>query len=658
MRASSEDADSNAPGEVTFLPLRQVLDGRIKRRIRRNGLSEEMNTITAEKKRRQREAKDEIGRLKAALAEKDEEIRKLQDETVIMDTERVWDLEQQVEKLKQQLADRSGVDETRFDWTVAAHDPFNPDEYMEEDTVENTVEETVEDMDVDVEVFGEASMAELACSTPTRRARASFPTPPTTSPAAAPLTPCSGTRFTQPTNHAGVQASLPDPRTQELEDELASLHLELAKLTATLESYTSLTTRLTTTLAPFSPSSPLPPTTASCPHPEIEAHLTTLLQTLSDRTTALITLNSSISDLGFPGSDASSILASIRTAFRTARLELEYLTPGEISLPLTSSGAAVLDLLLDRLRDMSKRCKEADDTIDEYHALELSLRQQLSTRLDVTDGLRREVAALKHAVGEKDDRLAEQSVGLERLKGAVESYARDVRELEGLVERLEGELVEAEGRVVDKMEVEERLVARTAALEGQIEELRTAYAQTLEDLRRSHKDEMEGRNREAGRALAMRDARVTELKEEIERVNKALRAAQETVRKLRVENTQVKNVNEVLKKENEGLAGDVEEERKKAMEVVETMRAELERVVKRSEGLLNTPRTVGKKASRRDSALGEEEGREEEVSLVDTPSTSKRSSLDSRDSAKRGHARKRRRYDSGLGFLDEEEVDA
>jgi hypothetical protein len=613
-----------------------------------------MNIITAEKKRRSREAKEEINRLKAALAEKDEEIRRLQDETVIMDTERVWDLEQQVERLKQQLADRSGADETRFDWTMAAHDPYNPDEYMEEDTVENTVE----DMDVDVEVFGEASMAELACSTPTRRARASFPTPPTTSPAAAPLTPCSRTRFTPPTAHAGIQASLSDPRTQELEDELASLQLELAKLTTTLESYTSLTARLTTSLTPFSPTTPVAQTTRSSPHPEIEAHLKTLLQTLSDRTTALITLNSEISDLGFPGSDASSILASIRTAFRTARLELEYLTPGEISLPLTSSGAAVLDLLLDRLRDMAKRCKEADDSIDEYHALELSLRQQLSTRLDVTDGLRREVAALKHAVGEKDERLAEQGVGLERLKGAVESYARDVRELEGLVERLEGDLVAAQGVVVDKSEIEARLASRTAALEGQIEELNATHAQVLEDLRTSYKAETEGRNREAGRALALRDTKVTELREEIERVNGALRTAHETVRKLRVENVQVKNVNEVLRKENEGLAGDVEEERKKAKELVDSMRAELERVVKKSEALLDTPRKVGRKASRRDSALGEEEGEEDGLSVVGPPSSSKGSSLLSEDLARRGHGRKRRRYDSGLGFLDEEEVDA
>lgn len=607
-----------------------------------------MNVITAEKKRRSREAREELDHLRAELAEKDEEIRRLQDETVVMDTERVWDLEKQVENLKQQLADKSGVDESRFDWTMAARDPYS-DDFMDIDTAD----------DEDVEVFGESTMADLACSTPTRRARGSFLTPPTTSPAAAPLTPCSRTHFETPRSHVGVQASLPDPRNQELEDELGSLQLELAKLTTTLETYTALTSRVSTKLAPFTPPTPIPSPSQSSPHPEIEAHLTTLLQTLSDRTTALVQLNSEISDLGFPGSDASSILSSIRTAFRTARLELEYLTPGEISLPLTSTGAAVLDLLLDRLRDLARRTKEADDSIDEYHALELSLRQQLSARVDVTDGLRREVKALQTAVGERDARVEEQAVGLDRLKGAVGSYARDVKELEGLVQSLEDDLASANGLVGERSdfakEMEERLVSRTAALEGQLEDLRSTHAVALDDLRQTYKTQMDGRNREAGRALALRDARVSELRDEIERVNGALRAAHETVRKLRVENAQIKNVNEVLKKENEGLVCDVEEERKKAKEVVDGMRAELERVVRMCDGLLATPRKVGRKAGRRDSALGDE-GEDEEVALVETPSSSKRGGLLSGDLSRR-ESRKRRRYDSGLGFLDEEEVD-
>ncbi len=179
---SYETEDSPFSGEVRFLPLRQVLDGRVKRRIRRNGLSEEMNTIYAERKRRADETKAEIERLKAALAEKDEEIERLHDETVVLDTDRVWDLEQQVAALKKELASRSGIHQVPSSpadaWMRAARDPY-PEDFMEVD-------------DDDDDNFGEATRAELLCSTPTRRRmEASFPTPPATSPARPGMAPAS-----------------------------------------------------------------------------------------------------------------------------------------------------------------------------------------------------------------------------------------------------------------------------------------------------------------------------------------------------------------------------------------------------------------------------------------------------------------------------------
>ena len=59
------------------------------------------------------------------------------------------------------------------------------------------------------------------------------------------------------------------------------------------------------------------------------------------------------------------MITALSSGFRAARLELEYLTPGEIALPLTSHGAEVLDLLLTRLRELAKKGKENDDAIDE-----------------------------------------------------------------------------------------------------------------------------------------------------------------------------------------------------------------------------------------------------------------------------------------------------
>ncbi len=674
----SEDTMSTI-SEVHFLPLRQVLDGRVKRRIRRNGLSEEMNAIYAERKKRAQETKAEIDRLKAELKAKDEENHRMHDETVVVDTERVWNLEQQVEALQRELARRSGVQQQQtpsspsYNWTMAARDPFS-DDFMQLDEVD------------DDEAFGDATMADLVCSTPSRRARASFPTPPTTSPAAAPMTP----RFNAPAtphSHIGVQADLPDAEKEQLESELASLQLEICKLTTTLESYTALQSRLSDKLSRFSPLTPPEgsPDAAVTPHSDIEGRLAMVLQMLSDRTAALFELDKSISGLGFQGSDASEIVASLSSAFRSARLELEYLSPGESTLPLTSAGAAILDLILDRLRDLAKKGREADDTIDEYHSIELSLRQQLTARVEAMDTLNKEVNRMEAVGREKDERIIDLEVGLERLKGAVQRYTRDVSELEGLVQRMERELeassterkqdAEAYEQVTKEhaealaqktsaiSDLEAKLstaVDQTSTLQAQLASVQAAHTKTIEDLKSSTKADIAKLHKTHGAALALRDARVAELRLEIDRVNEALRSAHETVRQLRVENGQLTNLNAQLTSENVELSSKMEVDKRKAKDVIDSMKIELERVVRMSEGFLAGTPKKPRKSGRRDSALGDDEEEEGGVSLITTPgeegSSSKPGSLLSGDLAKRGRGKKRRRYDSGLGFLDEEEV--
>ncbi|KAK0611761.1 hypothetical protein B0T14DRAFT_334724 [Immersiella caudata] len=654
--------------QVHFLPLRQVLDGRVKRRIRRNGLSEEMNVIYSERKRRAQETREEIEKLKKELAEKDEEIRRLHDETIEVDTERVWDLELQVEALKNELASRSGAHQKIIpsspscNWAVAARDPFS-DDFMDLDTVDADDDD---DDDDDDDMFGQTTMADLASSTPSRRVRASFPTPPTTSPARAPLTPCSSHLRppTTPCSHTGVQVSLPDPEKQQMEDELASLQLEVCKLTTKLESYTSLASRLSNKLSPYPPLTPADPTPSfSSQHSEIDGRLATVLQTLSDRTAALLDLNKSLSGLGFRGSDAGEIVTSLSSAFRAARLELEYLAPGEVTLPLTSAGAAVLDLILDRLRDLAKKNREADDSIDEYHSIELSLRQQLSARVDAMGILDKEVKRMESEVQQRDDRIAELEVGIERLKGAVQRYTRDVSELESLIQRMETELEasstervqeqaaykEASEQLSEGLEqkrstiidLEVKLLAaveQTSSLQDQLAATQTAHAKAIDDLRSSHKSEATKLNKTQGQALALRDARVAELRLEIDRVNESLRTAHETIRQLRVENGRLTELNDKLTADNVELGSKREVDKRKAKEVIDSMKAELERVVRMSEGFLaGTPKKPRRGLApgdlRRDSGLGDEE----QGASVATPGEEET-------------------YDSGLGFLDEEDV--
>lgn len=595
--------DTGYHGQVTFTPLRQVLDGRVKRRIRRNGLSEEMHVITAEKKRRTERTQAEMNALRAELAAKDAEIRRLSGETQVGDEEQnqdetVDDLKREVEKLRRNLnrpapalmrASSVDSDATEIDWSRSTA------EEQEQEQVSGDCFQMDVDFDdnetVDDHVFSDETMAELACSTPSRRVthpRHSFPTPPSTSPRFRLRSPVFNAPIT-PTSHASVQVRLPDPEKQELEDELASLNLEVAKLTHTLSTYESLTTRLSSKLAPYSPA---PPSSAAeaiqrsrSPAMQTEAQLNTLLSTLTDRTAALTALQSSLSGLGFNGTAPSEIITALRSAFRAARLELEYLEPGESALPLTAAGAEVLDLLLTRLRELARQNLEKDDVIDEYSEAEASLRTQLTARVEAMDAMRTEIGSLKDKVKLRNMRIKELETGMEKLRASVKGYTGDIAELEALAQRLEGDL-DAARKAVGK-EAEEGLVAEegwlgamkrkdTTAmlLEGklahalkQVEDLKVELAQQQD----ATATQQQSQEEEAINAEREEVAKVTELRAEVDEVSMALRRAQETVATLQGEN------------------GVLEEERDRAKSVFEAMRAEMERAVRMGARLMATP---------------------------------------------------------------------
>ncbi|KAI1292968.1 hypothetical protein F5Y03DRAFT_400204 [Xylaria venustula] len=589
----------------------------------------------------------EVERLRAELADRDAEIERLHNETLVHDTERILELEQQVEALRAEIAQQQlppltmgGEDEDNnmfgdagydlpaqsfYDWTLAPSDPFS-DSCLDEDS--------------------NFTPMEIICSTPTRKSTEAGPSkavsapllsPPCTSPPM-PSTPFSARKTNVPTtpqSHVGVQASLPDPEKEALEAELGSLRLELTKLTETLDIHAALQARLSEKLSTINPvSSPDPSTSTS--QPQLEESLNTTLQTLSERTATLEELNASLDTLGFAGADAGEIIASIASGFRAARLELEYLTPGEITLPLNSHAAEVLDMVLVRLRDLARKSREDDDAIDEYHAIELSLRQQLRARVDVMDGMREEATRNATALRERDARIAELEVGLDRLKGAAEGYRRDIGELEALVQRLEGEgkdtdakQQDAQTRLAEREVVVAELETKLAETLKQAEELETK----LKDVQRRRDAEAKVRNKSYGAALALRDARMMELRKEIHGVNESLRSAHGVIMKLRVEKIGL-----------ERRVVEAEEGRRLAIEAVETMKAELEKVTAAAAAAAPSRRRRTRSSSAAAKGLA-------------TPEPQPGSYL-SGDLARRSGAAKgkgRRKYDSGLGFLDEDE---
>lgn len=616
-------------GEVTFLSLRQVLDGRVQRRIRRNGLSEEMNTIQQEKRRRAKESKAEIEKLKDELKARDREIYELQNATIVLDTDRIWDLEKQIQDLQSELKKRSSnANQNRgYNWTLAARDQF-PGDCM--------------DMALDDEDFGDETMAQFVCSTPQRvrdSARDSFMTPPATSPTipGSPLFPTLPALNTnigiQAGVEAGVQASLPDPNHERLEGEISTLQLEIAKLTETLDSYKALGGRLSEKLPEFRPSTEGDSTSPAIEG--LEAQIEMMLQTMSDRAFALTQLTSSITKLGFSGDDASDMMTSLTSGFRAARLELEYLTPGEITLPLSSHGAEVLDLLLTRLREMAKKAKEDEDAIDEYHEIESSLRKQLDARVTVIDGLKGEMGKAEKLMSDKIARIRELEVANQRLKGAVDGYIRDISELEDLVQRMEREAHDAEDEHNVQLEVKRKVLTKKEDNIAELEAKLTDALQRSADLQKQMVELQESKmkdiselNRRHGAALAAGDANVMKYRGEIDKVNEALRTAHATICSLRVENGTLKT--------------QMEQDREKASAVIDSMKEELQRVVQMSQEFLKTPSKTQAETT--------------QGSASSSRTVVSRGSYFSGGLARRTSKKKMSRgQDSGMGLLDEDE---
>ncbi|KAG5975576.1 hypothetical protein E4U56_003519 [Claviceps arundinis] len=641
-RRSSTPA--TAPTACSSYVLHHTQDGRVERLQRRNSMRTLLNKLDDDQRHKARVAQTQIKQLKSEIQRRDREIYELQNATVVIDTERIWDLEQQIGHLRDELAKRpaipSGYHKTQTGYYEdevgnttwarsgsgsAARDPFfaTTDGEGDDDGDADTVM-----MDPDGDYFedyqfGEDTMAHLVTSTPSR-ARSSFPTPPATSPLLAPATPCtSASRRAQhlpllmPTppsiTHTGVQASLPDATTQLLEEELSSLQREVGKLTATLDSHKNLAARLKQQLASVTPLQGLEATYETTTD-VLEGKVAALLQHAIESAAQVAQFNAWIDELGFPGADAAERMKALTSGFRTARLELEYLTPGEVTLPLTAHGAEVLDLLLVQLRALASKSNDDDSTIDEYHELEQSLRQQLGARVSAMDELRSDMTKAQQRLQDEQARVQELEVGQTRLRRAVDGYERDLAELEALVQRLDDE--------------------HGAQLAAKDQALAALEARQLGDARRH------------GQELALRDSRVMELRAELDRVHAALRAAHDTICRLRVRHG--------------GLETRRDAERVQAQRAVDAIKTELQRVLHMSESFLRSQRREEASKDARGEKGPEEAEEEEEEVEEDGEETSDRhySGHGLAADLQRGSGRlTKKRVDSGLGFLGEYDDD-
>ncbi|KAH8588242.1 hypothetical protein B0O99DRAFT_639799, partial [Bisporella sp. PMI_857] len=554
---------SNDPpisGTLQFEPLRQVLDGRVKRRLRRNRLSEEVNIIEGDKRQEARARRTEVERLRGELEAKDREIQIMRDEHDLASqiggesgtsihrnsslSNKVRELEQQIIELKAEL-ERKERDATEdMDWTMAARDPFELNDTEEDD--DNMITNYSHD-------FRESMMDDEMMTTPARL-RTSFPSPPSSMP----NTPCKASSV----HSAGIQTSslMSDPEKELLRDQLDLLQAEIAHLTSSIALNSDNTSRLQAKLSDFMSKD------EETDHTSLDSALDIVLTQLAmaqshtlEKELAYTALSSDVTKLGFTScAGPEEVLASIAAQFRRARLELEYMTPGEVVEGFENE--KLLDMLVARMRVLVEKVKDSEDLVDEYHDQELLLRQQLNTRVDAMQDMQKELLQANSIVLELQGEIGQKDTSNARLQRALEGYREEVKGLETLISRMEkegcekevvlrSEVDEAASRLQDEilkhettraceegnrvllMELERRLAAAlqaTAAVEAQLATLTSSHSiaiadkdAAIEQLTSSSSE----RERQHGEALALRDARVSALRVKLERVNDALSSA-------------------------------------------------------------------------------------------------------------------------------------
>lgn len=657
--------DDHAPfsGEVQFAPLRQVLEGRVKRRLKRHRLSEELNIIESEKRRELRARRSEIERLRNELAARDAEMQRMIDDQDIATqlgeesgsvisfegdlTTKVSELEQEISTLRRKLEQQEKDDDATIsdsNWAGPDADDFNDDH---------------DDFTMTFEDFPSAADDEMIASTPDLF-KGSFPSPPLTMP----NTPCKSVSMSS----AGVQVAVPDPKTEALNMQLKELQSQIRQLNAAAALNEDNQSRLADKLSEFISDK------GNHDHSTLDDAIDTVLTQLAlsqsqalENSARFSAIVSEITNLGFPSSlsDPEKIIATIAQQFRQARLDLEYLTPGEVVEGFENE--KLLDMLLGRIKTLLKRVTEQDTTIDEYHEQEVSLRKQLSARVDAFDDVQKELEAVTSAATALREELREKEIGNERLSSALDGYRSEVSSLEKLIQTMEKEsrrtagllqeeVKSVESKLQDEVlahettkavndgkdilipELERRLAAALAAgesLKAEMEGLScstsdriAAQQATIDDLKLKSSEQEKAH----GAALALRDAQVSELKSEVERVGEALMTAQEVIQSLR--------------RENKELKSQAEGEKLKGLEVVRAMRDQLSLVLQAGNGYLQENSTeISQHYANSDDESWNEAGYSGTV-------VRKGHFMDAKLARKSGG--KRRRYDSGLGFLEEE----
>lgn len=504
-----------------------------------------MNNIESEKRNEGRAWKAEKEKLMEDIRQKDHEIQSLREKQEIANqisqesgiqlacdyqaSERIRELEFQINKRQAELQGRELETVQDGAGLLAANQgAFNDDDSF------------IQDFD---EGF-DAEMTEMFFSTPTHRA---FPSPPDST---------SNTPSKVLGIDVGIQATAGEPEKAHLESQLETLKYQVCTLTKALEASNSRHERLTIKLSPY-----MSDGIELVDNETLDAALDSVITQLALAQSSAAEINNRFSVLSgdlssfFSTSscpDPEAIIQLLGMQFRQARLDLEYLSPGEN--PEGFENTKLLSMLISRLQVLTEKVARQDSSIDEYHEQEISLRQQLGSHVDAVTYLHRSLADAQSSVSKLESELEDRDSSISKLNNALQGYRDEVANLETLISRVEAEHTADIAVMRDEVEstqkaTKERLCdadlerdklaavaegheilirelqCRLEAAQFSMSEMRirveklTKEKEILEEKMTSMEVSVLERKREHSEALALRDSQVAQLEAEVERLN-------------------------------------------------------------------------------------------------------------------------------------------
>lgn len=410
---------------MQFTPLRQILDTRTQRRIRRIGLSDEINHIEREK----RDAASFGKRIETLLEERKalkDELRLLRrshelSEHHLPAYESFW---MAPEVRVQRLEDEAS--RLRDEISIASHQTHDEQASTASD-------------EGDTSALNEGAI--IVSNSPDFRAARDY------------RSPVSDSQMTLDQTNMDVST-----QTQTWEDTEGS---DMRDLTLDLEAARNAKRELfdacRSHISAFEDSGMGDVLRQSSPPPDFFDHvitiLTTALSRASDAAQTLECISQECSSLGFSGVTADDVISDMRSHFRSARLELERAIPGETADVGLEDGKATLGALVERVKSLAQDLRTERKHHNGSLGREKALRGQFDNLLhryeaaaDKIDNLESSIASsasdMLHTrirMQDLESEGQEKTIGIERLNAALDKYREDVKSLEELVSRLEDE---------------------------------------------------------------------------------------------------------------------------------------------------------------------------------------------------------------------------